>query len=112
MKVLLKKLNQFLIDAPPFLKNKYILSLLIFGIWMVFFDGNNLIRQVQMQQAVKAEERKKTQFEKDIAELKSQHEELETNKSTLEKFAREKYLMKRDNEEIILFVPRKEEPES
>lgn len=112
MKTLLQKINRFFFDAPPFLKNKYVLSLLIFGIWLVFFDGNNIIRQFQMQQAVNKEEAKKEQFEKDIAALKSQQEELETNASTLEKFAREKFLMKRDNEEIILFVEQDEGPES
>lgn len=89
---------------PSFLKNKYAASVLVFFIWMAFFDQNNMISQYGLTQKVNELSREKAFYQEEIKKDREAAFELETNLETLEKFAREKYLMKRDNEDIFLIV--------
>ncbi len=84
--------------------NKYFLSFLIFLVWIVFFDQNNWISQWQYKAELDKLTKEKEYYKKQIAKTKKELEELTTNPKSLEKFAREKYLMKKDNEDIFLFV--------
>ena len=84
-------------------RHKYFITLLIFGVIIVFLDENSLIQRAKHQEEIKelkediAKYRK--QFEEDTKKLK----ELTTNPEALEKIAREKYLMKKPNEDIFIF---------
>lgn len=84
------------------LKNKYVLAVVILTVWMLFFDQNNLIDRVvnmrKYQQLKKDKEYYQTKIEEDRKKLL----ELRTNRENLEKFAREQYLMKKDNEDIFV----------
>ena len=86
----------------PFLKNKYILSLLIFFIWLLIFDQNNLIDRYMSHRQIRQMEKDKLYFRERIMEDSVKLDELRTDNDNLEKFAREQYLMKRDNEEIFI----------
>ena len=86
----------------PLLRNRYSLSLILFFVWLVFFDSNNLIeRTIQLRQ-VHQLEKDKIFYEDKIKEDNAKLEELESNPANLEKFAREQYLMKKDNEDIFI----------
>ena len=89
---------------PSFLKNKYFYTLIGFIVWMLFFDGNNFISQIklndQLRELKQEENYYKNQIEKDKEIIKA----LTTDSSALEKLAREKYLMKKDNEDIFLII--------
>jgi hypothetical protein len=76
------------------LNNKYFITILIFGVWMLFFDNNNFIAQFRLSRYYLSEIQKDRQA----------CYELRTDTLTLEKFGREQYLMKRDNEDIYLIV--------
>jgi cell division protein FtsB len=92
---------------PGWLKNKYSITGIIFLIWLSFFDRNDLISQFRTRRELQKLEEEKKFF---IEEIKKDNEELndlKTNPKTLEKFAREKYLMKKDNEEIFVIVEEK-----
>ena len=89
---------------PPFLKNKYSLTSLIFIIWLTFFDQNNLFLQFQNKLDLWDLQDEKEYYEVEISKTKSDLKELTTDMNSLERFAREKYLMKRDNEEVFVFV--------
>lgn len=84
----------------PF-KNIYFLISLVFVIWMLFFDGNSwLIHRELNKEKAKIENSKefyKNEIKKDLKEIK----ELSTQNG-LEKFAREKYYMKKENEDIFI----------
>ena len=86
------------------LKNKYLLTIVGLTIWVIFFDKNDLKTQIELRQDVKQLEDERNYFAKEITEITSDIKELGTNPKTLEKFAREKYLMKRDNEDIFVIV--------
>ena len=89
---------------PPYLKNKYILTLLVFIFWLTFFDQNNLLLQFQNKLELWDLDDEKEYYQAEIQKTKSDLEELTTDMNSLERFAREKYLMKRDNEEVFVIV--------
>lgn len=86
------------------LKNKYLLTIIGLVIWVVFFDKNDLRTQIELHQQVKQLEKERNYFSQEISVITSDIKELTTNPNTLEKFAREKYLMKRNNEDIFVIV--------
>ena len=86
------------------LGNKYLITGVVFLAWLVFFDNNNLIRQYGLRAELKGLQKEKQYYLEQIEINRIATEELMTNQSTLEKFAREKYLMKRENEDIYLII--------
>lgn len=90
---------------PSFLRNKYILATIGFVVWMLFFDRNDMFSQFEKRSELREMKKNKQFFSERIAEDKEFSNELQFNASAIEKFAREKYLMKRDNEEIFLISP-------
>ena len=86
------------------LKNKYFLTILALSVWVVFFDKNDLRTQIDLRSDVKQLQEERNYYVHEISGITSNIKELSTNSKTLEKFAREKYLMKRDNEDIFVIV--------
>lgn len=81
--------------------NIYVLVLTIFVIWMAFFDTNSLLIHRELQQEINKLEQQKDFLQKEIEKDKKLLNELNDPKA-LEKYAREKYYMKKDNEEVFL----------
>lgn len=95
----MKKKNKI----PAFLKNKYVLAFSAMLIWLVFFDKNDILSQVELTKDLNELKREKAYYEAEIENNKKQLNELQTNSNELERFAREKYFMKKDNEDIFVF---------
>ncbi|MCH2043837.1 MAG: septum formation initiator family protein [Saprospiraceae bacterium] len=95
-------------NIPAPLKNKFILSTGIFVLWMFFFDTNSIISQYNLQVTLQELKNKKAYFENEIQETERKHRELFRNNATLEKFARENYIMKKNNEDVFVIVKEKE----
>ena len=89
---------------PSYLKNKYSLTLIVFVVWLTFFDQNNLMLQFQNKLDLWELDDDKEYYLVEIQKTKSDLEELTSDMNSLERFAREKYLMKRDNEEVFVIV--------
>ncbi|MEE4255793.1 MAG: septum formation inhibitor [Bacteroidales bacterium] len=87
-----------------YLNNKYAITIIVFGIWMLFFDNNNFIAQVRLNRTHHELEMEKQYYLSEIEKDRRATFELMTDTLTLEKFGREQYLMKRDNEDIYLIV--------
>lgn len=85
-----------------FFKNKYILTSLLFIIWLLFFDQNNLLDRKRSMTEYKQLLKDKAFYLEKIEEDRKRLEELQTNNANLEKFAREQYLMKKDDEDIFV----------
>lgn len=92
------------IRIPSFIKNKYVLTVIGFALWMIFFDQYTLYTQYKFKQELNQLEKDKEYYEREITKAAADLNELMTNDNQLEKFAREKYLMKRDNEEIFVII--------
>lgn len=86
-------------------KNKYLLALAAFIVWMVFFDRNDLPMQLQRIGELHQLENSEESMAAQIKDTKKELDLLKTSPATLEKYAREKFMMKRDNED--LFIVRK-----
>jgi cell division protein FtsB len=93
---------KFLRLLLPVLRNKYLLSLSVFVVWMLFFDKNDVFTQMQRRTEFKEIEDSKAYFSQKIAESKKFSKDIQSNAAAIEKFAREKYRMKRDNEDLFL----------
>lgn len=93
--------------VPDWLKNKYVITLVVFVVWISFFDQNNFITQYDYIKELHSLEKDKAYFIEELTKTKQELNDLTTNPVTLEKFAREKYFMKKDNEEIFVFEQEK-----
>ena len=94
--------NLMLKKVPPFFKNFYLMTGFCFLIWMMFLDSNDLISRFKMTTKVRSLENEKEFYIEKISEVEKDRQELMTNKELLEKFAREKYLMKKESEDIFI----------
>ena len=89
---------------PKAFRNFYVITLAIFFVWMLALDSNNLIARYQLGAKLGALEDEKEYYEEKIKEVEKDHDELFGDKSSIEKFAREKYLMKKETEDIFVIV--------
>jgi len=87
---------------PPILRNFYVVTGLCFLIWLTFLDSNDLISRFSLSAKLHSLENEKEYYEKKIKEVEQDRKELMTNKELLEKFAREKYLMKKESEDVFV----------
>lgn len=86
------------------LRNKYFLAVLAFGVWMLFFDKNDMLSQFEYRSEVKKLQAEKDFYLKETAIVKKDLSEIDSNLNTAEKFAREKYFMKKANEDVFVVV--------
>lgn len=85
-------------------RNFYFIAIVIFLAWMVVLDSNNLIARYKLSSKLNALENEKEYYEDKIKEVEKDHNELFGDRSSIEKFAREKYLMKKETEDIYIVV--------
>ncbi|MEY4595438.1 MAG: hypothetical protein RIQ47_1848 [Bacteroidota bacterium] len=85
-------------------RNKFVLTALIFLTWLTFFDKNDFLTTSAYRYKLHQLRAEKSYYEEEIRKNKAYLEHLETNPDNLERFAREEYLMKKDNEDIFVIV--------
>lgn len=90
-------------------KNKFFLVTLAFLVWMIFFDKNDLFSQYEYRRQVSKLTQERDFYKAQTDQVTKELNELSSNRQQLEKFAREKYLMKKENEDVYLVVPEKTE---
>ncbi len=92
---------------PPIFRNFYSLGILFFITWMLIFDSNDWVTRYQMGAKLRELGNEKEHYQEKIEEVKKDQAELMGNKELLEKFAREKYLMKKESEDIFVIEEKK-----
>jgi len=103
------RIQDIIKKLPKPLRNKYVILFLLFILWVIFIDDYNLIKQSKIKSTV---DNLKIQKEFYISEIKSDSIELyklQNDPAEQERFAREKFLMKKENEDI--FIIREKENE-
>ncbi len=90
---------------PSFLKNKYFLATASFAVWILFFDRNDILTQIGRGEELTSLQKSKKYYTEQIAQESKTSEELRSNPAIIEKFARERYLMKRENEDLFIIQP-------
>ena len=89
------------------MKNKYFIAAVAFVVWLSSMDRNNFLSQYELQSEVNKLEDQKAFFQQEIDQTRKEQQELLSSPEKLEKFAREKYLMKKDNEDLFIITEKK-----
>ena len=97
-------MNKLFHKIPPLFRNFYFLVGTFFLVWMLFFDSNDLITQVKLSSKLSELTSTKEFYENKIVEVRNDREALLNDKALLEKIAREKYLMKKESEDLFIIV--------
>ncbi len=87
---------------PSWLRNKYMVTLAAFVLWMLFFDARDVVTQRERTRELEQLQESKAFFTSEIEKEKKALQELKSNPAAIEKLAREKYLMKKDNEDLFI----------
>jgi|ERR1044072_2305346 len=88
---------------PAWLRNKYVLTLIGFTIWMLFIDDRDFyVTYFRQRNELNALLLSKQYYEQQISDTRDELGQLKVNAATIEKYAREKYRMKRDNEDLFV----------
>jgi Septum formation initiator. len=88
--------------VPFILSNKYFLVTVFFVVWMLFFDQRDFFYVREQKQKLKDLEMKKKYYEGEIEQTQKELINLQNSSFAIEKLAREKYLMKKDGEDIYI----------
>ncbi|GAA4797857.1 septum formation initiator family protein [Olivibacter ginsenosidimutans] len=83
-------------------RNKFVIATIAFVVWMLFFDRNDITSQYKYQSQLNSLKEEKAFYIRETAVAKKDLKELTSNPTRLQKFAREKYLMKKDNEDVFI----------
>ena len=94
-------------SIPPILRNRYSVAALALIAWITIFDRNDAWTTFKNRRELSRMRDQHEWYQAEIARTREQLHELSSNKRLLEKFARERYLMKRENEDIFVLVPEK-----
>jgi cell division protein FtsB len=94
---------QFLKKIIPFVFNRYFLVFTGFVVWMLFFDQRDFFQQKERRAELNKLEAAKKYYQDEIDQTKKQLNNLQNNPAAIEKYARERYLLRREGEEVFLF---------
>ena len=95
---------KFLSNIPSFLKNKYLIAGVFFLVWIFFFDPKDIPSSINRIDTYKKLQETELNLSKKIAETRKDLDLLKTNPQTIEKYARENYMMKKDNEDLFIIA--------
>lgn len=93
---------KFLTHIPSWLKNKYLLTGVFFVVWMVFFDPKDILSDLERRDKLNELQTSELNLKKQITDAKQELDLLKNDARSIEKYAREKYLMKKDNEDLFI----------
>ena len=93
---------KYLRQIPPFFRNKYLLASIFFIVWMFFFDPKDWSSEIRRRAKFDELQQSEAHLSEMITETKQELGQLKNNAQTIEKYAREKYLMKKDNEDLFV----------
>lgn len=95
---------KFADKIPVFFRNKYVLTIIIFIVWVVLLDSNNLIARYRDMRELHKLKTDREYYINRIEEDKQKLHELKTDNHNLEKFAREQYHMKKADEDLYIVL--------
>lgn len=84
--------------------NKFFLAFMIFFVWILFFDSNNLINRFKVKSELRQMELQKRYYLQEISQNELIRDQLMHDLEQVETYGRERYLMKRDQEDVYLII--------
>ncbi|MEO8067137.1 MAG: septum formation initiator family protein [Flavobacteriales bacterium] len=100
--------KKFVRFVPRWLRNRYGASAFVLLLWVAFFDKSDALTTYKNRRALHHLENEKEHYVAEIALTQQRIQELKGDPTLMEKFAREKYYMKRKNEDVFVLVPKKD----
>jgi cell division protein DivIC len=91
------------------IRNKYPISLTIFVVWMFFFDTNSIVFMYKQYNELKDLKMQEEFLQEEIVKMTKEKEDLFSNNDKLEKYARENFYFKKDNEDVYVIEKVEEE---
>jgi len=93
---------KLLTHIPSWLKNKYLLAGVFFVIWMLFFDPKDIPSGFERKQKLNELQNSEQQLDELITDSQKELQLLKNDAQSIEKYSREKYMMKKDNEDLFI----------
>ncbi len=90
------------IPAP--FRSKFLLLFTVYFIYLLFFSENTIVSQVKLALQLNELNKEETYYTKEISNIKQEQKDLFSGIDQMEKYARENYWMKRDSEDVYIFV--------
>lgn len=87
----------------PIITNKLLLAGIFFIVWMLFIDQRDYFQQKERRDELHKLEQKKAYYQQEIDKTRKELGDLQNSPAALEKYARERYLMKKEGEDIYIF---------
>ena len=97
---------KLLTHIPSWLKNKYLLAGGFFVVWMFFFDPQDVSSDLSRRNKLSELKKSEAHLNQLISDTRNELGQLKTNAETIERYAREKYMMKKDNEDLFIVQSR------
>ncbi len=82
--------------------NKYLLAIGCFIVWMLFFDQKDFFFNIEKRKELSVLKEKKAYYQLEIAKAKQELTDFQSNPAAIEKFARERYMLKKDGEDVYI----------
>ncbi|MRG48684.1 septum formation initiator family protein [Chitinophaga sp. SYP-B3965] len=89
---------------PSFLRNKFVIGVVLFVAWLLFVDRNSAFTQYSLSAEENKLEGQKAFYKQEIDRARQDQYELLSSPEKLEKFAREQYRMKKDDEDLFIIT--------
>ena len=105
----MEKVKKIIEALPKPIRNKYVITSILFLLWILFLDDYNLINQKRMQEKVNELVKQKEFYNSEIKSDSTELSELKNNPKQQERFAREKFLMKKENEDVFIIRGNKDD---
>jgi cell division protein DivIC len=93
---------KFLTHIPSWLTSKYLIAGVCFAVWMLFFDPKDILSDFDRRDKLNELQTSELHLKEQITDAKQELDLLKNNAESIEKYAREKYLMKKDNEDLFI----------
>jgi len=100
---------RFINKIPVIFRNKYVLTILIFLVWLILLDSNNLIARYKEMRELRNLRNDREYYVNKIEVDSKKLQELKTDNHNLEKFAREQYRMKKPDEDLYIVLTPQED---
>jgi cell division protein FtsB len=89
-------------NITPLLTNKYLLAIGFFFVWMLFFDQKDFFSTLEKRKELNSLVEKKQYYQQEIKKAKQELTDFQSNPAAIEKFARERYMLKKDGEDVFI----------
>ena len=105
----MNKIKQWYNKIPDTFKNKYLIVIVLFSVWIVFLDEHNLIILNKRSNILQEKQDEKQLLIEEIKTDSNTLHSLNNDPEAIEKFARENFLMKKENEDIFIIREKSDE---